>query len=113
MASGISPSEPSRKPKELIIPQSTWRYPDLPDIVVTYNSNTNGKFVSQLKSPILRLSQKINIGVSLGLKVKNATIDAMRIKSLTGKTHKVALDQNGGRYETKLFTVISTFSSRT
>ena len=98
MASGISPSEPSPNEKELIIPQSTWIYPDLPDIIVNYNSRTKSKFVSQLKSSILRLFQKINIGVSLGIKVRNATIEAAIIKSLTGETRQVGLDQNGGRY---------------
>ncbi|KAK2566831.1 hypothetical protein P5673_009517 [Acropora cervicornis] len=72
MASGISPSEPSPNETELIIPQSTWIYPDLPDIIVNYNSRTKR------------------------IKVRNATIEAAIIKSLTGETRQVGLDQNGG-----------------
>lgn len=77
MASGISPSEPSRNETELNIPQSTRRYPDLPDIIVNYNSRTNR------------------------IRVRNATIEAADtiIKSQTGETLQVALDQNGDLYE--------------
>lgn len=41
--------------------------------------------------------QIINIGVSLAFLVANAGIEAIRIKSQTGKTHTIAL-VNGGLY---------------
>ena len=36
-------------------PQRTQTYPDLPDIVVTYDRSKKGTFVSQLKSSIYLL----------------------------------------------------------
>ena len=44
--------------------------------------------------------QKINIGMSLGFKVKNASIEetALWIKSQNGQTFKVVRDKYGGQY---------------
>ena len=77
-------------------PQKTPTYPDLPDIVVTYDRSKRGTFASQLKSSIYLLFI-INMGVSLAFLVANAGIEAIRIKSQTGNTHTIAL-VNGGRY---------------
>lgn len=100
MDPGISPPEPS--PNEVVLSRSqrTWRDRNRPDIFVIYNQRTHGKFVSQLKSSILRFFQKINTRLSLGFKVKNATIEetTLKIKSQNGKTYRAVLDKYGGRY---------------
>lgn len=71
MATEYVPDEFSRIVKNRR-PQRTQRYPGLPDIVVTYDKST-----------------KV-------YEVANASIEAVRMKSLTGKTHTIAL-VNGGR----------------
>ena len=100
MAEGYSPPEPSPNEAVLSRPQSTWRHRDRPDIFVIYNKRTNGKFLSQLKSSILRLFQKINTRLSLGFKVENASIEqtTLKIKSENGKTYKAVVDKHGSRY---------------
>ena len=115
MASGSSPPEPQNEEMYTIRPQRSWWNPSPTNIYVIYNRRTHGKFVAQMKFSIPRLLQKINIEVSLGFRITNGSIEetAVRIRSQNGEMYTVVRDQNGGRYQTTLVTVMSKLSSRT
>lgn len=115
MASGFSPPEPSSNEEVYTIrPQRSWGKRNEPNIYLTYNRRTNGKFVAQLKFSIPRSFQKIDIGVSLGFKITNGTIEetTLTISSQYGQTYTVVRNRNGGWYQTTLITAMSKLSSR-
>ena len=86
-----------------ITPRTSYWNPYPKPIYVIYN---DGKFVAQMKFSISRL---------LGFKIKNGSIvkTTLQISSENGEMYTVVRDQNGGRYQTTLVTIMSKLSSRT
>jgi len=58
---------------------------------------------------------KFSISRLLGFKIKNGSIvkTTLQISSENGEMYTVVRDQNGGRYQTTLVTIMSKLSSRT